>query len=218
MMGKCVAKRIGLFGGTFNPIHIGHLRSAIEVLELLALDELRLIPNAVPPHREDPTVSAEHRLAMVQQAAINIIKFQVDDRELKRNKPSYTFDTLNSIREELADGDQLFFIMGWDAFCGLSSWYRWQELLNYCHILVLQRPGVSAKIPTEVQDFLVKHLVSDFSQLTADNGQIACLQQSPLDISSTQIRQSLAQSKSVQFLLPDTVLDYIEKHQLYRNL
>lgn len=207
--------KIGLFGGTFNPIHIGHLRSAIEVAELMLLDELRLIPNALPPHRETPVVSAQQRLTMVQLAVSNIPQLSVDDIELSRNKPSYTFDTLYSIQQTLTPNDTLFFIMGWDAFCGLPSWYRWQELLNYCHILVLQRPHVSAKIPPELQAFLTDKLV-DFNQFIGAAGQVAYLQQTPLDISSTKIRHCLTQNKSVRFLLPDTVLDYINQHKLYQ--
>lgn len=213
-MVKPVAK-IGLLGGTFNPIHIGHLRSAIEVLELLALDELRLIPNALPPHRESPSVSAKHRLAMVQQAVINSPQLLVDEKELQRAEPSYTFDTLYSIRQQLSADDALYFIMGWDAFCGLLTWHRWQELLNYCHILVLQRPHVSVKIPRELQSYLTDKLV-DWQHITGSHGKVAYLQQTPLDISSTRIRDYLAQGKSVQFLLPETVLDYINQHQLYQ--
>lgn len=210
--------KIGLLGGTFNPIHIGHLRSAIEVVELLNLDELRLIPNALPPHRELPNVSATHRLEMVRRAVANTPKLRVDDRELKRNKPSYTVDTLQSIHTELARGDQLFFIMGWDAFCGLPSWHQWQKLLTYCHIIVLQRPYLSVKIPPELQSILQDSLVTDISQLTAMSGQIAYIEQMLLDISSTHIRECLAQGKSVQFLVADRVLDYIKQHQLYQVL
>lgn len=216
-MGSPVARKIGLLGGTFNPIHIGHLRSAIEVLEFLALEELRLIPNALPPHRELPHVSADQRLAMVERAAANIPQFVVDDRELARDKPSYTIETLVSIRAELDKEDQLFFIMGWDAFYGLPSWHRWQELLTYCHIIVLQRPQLSAKIPSVLDSFLRTRLIAEGSPFTSANGQVAFLQQAYLDISSTQIRERLTQGKSVQFLLPDSVLDYINQHQLYQK-
>lgn len=213
-----VTSKIALLGGTFNPIHIGHLRSAIEVIETLALDELRLIPNALPPHRELPNVSADQRLEMVRIATANIPKLVVDDRELRRNKPSYTIDTLLSIHAELAPNDQLFFVMGWDAFCSLPTWYRWQELLNHCHIIVLQRPYLSVKIPRELKDFLKGKLVADVSCFTKLNGQVLFLQQAVLDISSTQIRQSLAQAKSVQFLVTDKVLSYINEHRLYQGL
>ncbi|AZS51259.1 nicotinate-nucleotide adenylyltransferase [Entomomonas moraniae] len=207
--------RIGLLGGTFNPIHIGHLRSAIESIELLSLDELRLTPNFLPPHRENPSVDAEKRLTMVKLAVEKIPKLVVDDLELKRNKLSYTFDTLKALQKALPIEDTLFFIVGWDAFCGLPTWHRWQELLNYCHILVLQRPHLSAKIPHELAIFLQDKLV-DYNQITGRVGKIAYLQQTPLDISSTKIRTNLAQGKSVQFLLPDNVLDYINLHKLYQ--
>lgn len=213
-MDKPVA-RIGLLGGTFNPIHIGHLRSAIEVLELLKLDELKLIPNALPPHREQPDISAENRLIMVQQAVLDTPKLTVDNIELKRNKPSYTFDTLHSLQQKLSEQDRLFFILGWDAFCLLPTWHRWQELLTYCHILVLQRPHVSAKIPLELDHFLKNRLV-DYRDITERVGKIAYLQQTPLDISSTKIRALLAEGRSVQFLLPEPVLNYINQHKLYQ--
>lgn len=212
-----VASKIALLGGTFNPIHIGHLRSAIDVIELLALDELRLIPNALPPHREEPNVSPQQRLEMVRLATAKVPKLVVDDRELRRNKPSYTIDTLLSIHAELTAEDQLFFIMGWDAFCGLPTWYRWRELLTHCHIIVLQRPYLSVKIPKELQGFLADKVVTDASCFTRLNGQVLYLQQTVLDISSTHIRQSLAQAKSVQFLVADKVLDYINEHKLYQE-
>ncbi len=113
-----MGKRIGLFGGTFDPVHIGHMRSAVEMAEQFALDELRLLPNARPPHRETPQVSAAQRLAMVERAVAGVERLTVDPRELKRDKPSYTIDTLESVRAELAADDQLFMLIGWDAFCG----------------------------------------------------------------------------------------------------
>ncbi len=113
-----MGKRIGLFGGTFDPVHIGHMRSAVEMAEQFALDELRLLPNARPPHRETPQVSAAQRLAMVERAVAGVERLTVDPRELQRDKPSYTIDTLESVRAELAADDQLFMLIGWDAFCG----------------------------------------------------------------------------------------------------
>ena len=213
-MDKRVA-RIGLLGGTFNPIHIGHLRSAIETAELIQLDELKLVPNAIPPHREAPDISPEDRLAMVKKAIIDTPLLSVDDIELRRDKPSYTFDTLYSIQQQLSEQDTLFFILGWDAFCILPTWHRWQELLMYCHILVLQRPHVSAKIPSELSHFLKNKLV-DYQHMTGRVGKIAYLQQTPLDISSTKIRTLLTEGRSVQFLLPETVLNYINQHKLYQ--
>ena len=114
-------RRIGILGGTFDPVHIGHLRSALEVAEFMGLDELRLLPNARPPHRDTPQVAAQDRLAMVQGAVQGVPCLSVDARELARDKPSYTIDTLESIRAELAADDQLFLVLGWDAFCGLPG-------------------------------------------------------------------------------------------------
>ncbi|PTS85901.1 nicotinic acid mononucleotide adenylyltransferase [Pseudomonas sp. HMWF032] len=211
------ARRIGLLGGTFNPVHIGHLRSAVEVAEALQLDELRLIPSARPPHRSAPEVSAEDRLAMVRLAVTDADVLRVDDRELQRDKPSYSIDTLESLRCELAVHDQLFLLLGWDAFCGLPSWQRWDELLRHCHILVLQRPDADSEAPEALRDLLAARSVSDPSALNGPSGQIAFIWQTPLAVSATQIRALLASGKSARFLVPDTVLAYIHAHGLYRG-
>lgn len=211
------ARRIGLLGGTFNPVHIAHLRAALEVAEQLALDELRLIPSARPPHREAPLVSAEQRLAMVRLAVEGEPRLTVDDRELRRAKPSFTFDTLESLRAELAADDQLFLLLGWDAFCGLPTWHRWQELLQHCHILVLQRPDADSEAPEALRDLLAARSVSDPQGLVGPSGQIAFVWQTPLAVSATQIRQLLAEGRSVRFLVPDAVLAYIQTHGLYRG-
>lgn len=211
-----MARRIGLLGGTFDPVHIGHLRSALEVAELMGLDELRLVPSARPPHRETPQVSAAQRLAMVELAVASEPLLTVDERELLRDKPSFTYDTLESVRGELAEDDQLFLLLGWDAFCGLPGWYRWQELLGYCHILVLQRPDADSEPPEALRDLLAARSVTDPQSLAGPGGQISFIWQTPLAVSATQIRQLLAQERSVRFLLPDTVLAYIHTHGLYR--
>lgn len=211
-----MGKRIGVLGGTFNPIHIGHLRSALEVAEQLGLDELRLIPNARPPHREAPQVSAAERLAMVEQAVVGVPLLTVDDRELKREQPSYSIDTLESLRAELAVEDQLFLLLGWDAFCGLPTWHRWEELLEHCHILVLQRPDADSEAPQALRDVLAARSVSDPQAMVGPSGQIAFVWQTPLAVSATQIRNLLASGKSVRFLVPDAVLAYINARGLYR--
>ncbi|KQM46148.1 MULTISPECIES: nicotinate-nucleotide adenylyltransferase [Pseudomonas] len=211
-----MGKRIGLLGGTFDPVHIGHLRSALEVADALALDELRVMPNARPPHRDMPQVSAQQRLEMVRLAVDGIPPLVVDDRELKRDKPSYTVDTLELMRAELAADDQLFLLLGWDAFCGLPSWHRWEELLQHCHILVLQRPDADSESPDALRNLLAARSVSDPLALTGPNGNIAFVWQTPLAVSATQIRQLLASGKSVRFLVPDAVLAYIDAHGLYR--
>ena len=211
-----VPQRVGILGGTFDPVHIGHLRGALEVAELLKLDELRLTPSARPPHRDTPSVSAQDRLAMVQCAVAGVPPLTVDDRELLRDKPSYTIDTLESMRGELAADDQLFLLLGWDAFCGLPSWHRWEELLEHCHIVVLQRPDADSESPDAMRNLLAGRAVSDPKALKGAGGKITFVWQTPLSVSATQIRQLLASGKSVRFLVPDAVLAYIDTHGLYR--
>ncbi|WP_121412093.1 nicotinate-nucleotide adenylyltransferase, partial [Pseudomonas aeruginosa] len=210
-----MGKRIGLFGGTFDPVHIGHMRSAVEMAEQFALDELRLLPNARPPHRETPQVSAAQRLAMVERAVAGVERLTVDPRELKRDKPSYTIDTLESVRAELAADDQLFMLIGWDAFCGLPTWHRWEALLDHCHIVVLQRPDADSEPPESLRDLLAARSVADPQALKGPGGQITFVWQTPLAVSATQIRALLGAGRSVRFLVPDAVLNYIEAHHLY---
>ena len=211
-----MARRIGILGGTFDPIHIGHLRAAVEVVEILGLDELKLIPSARPPHRKAPQVSAADRLAMARTAVQGIEQLSVDDRELCRDCPSWTIDTLESLRSELQPADQLFLLLGWDAFCGLPGWHRWQELLQHCHLLVLQRPDADEEAPEALRDLLAARSVADPLALDGPGGNIAFVWQTPLAISATHIRQLLASGRSVRFLLPDSVLTYIHAHRLYR--
>lgn len=210
-----MTRRIGLLGGTFDPVHFGHLRGALEAAECLGLDELRLIPSARPPHRGQPRASAEQRLTMVQLATGGVTGLMVDDRELQRDRPSYTVETLESLRSELGDTVTLFMILGWDAFGGLPAWHRWEELLGLCNLVVLQRPDYDPELPEVLKDLLAARSVSDPGSVSARYGQIICLTQTPLAISATHIRQLVAERRSPRFLLPDAVLDYIETHGLY---
>ena len=210
-----MTQRIGILGGTFDPIHIGHLRAALETAELMALDQVRLIPSARPPHRDTPQVSAEQRLQLVQLAAANLPPLLVDDRELRRDSPSWTIDTLQSLREELGAQAQLFLLLGWDAFCGLPSWQRWTELLEHCHMLVLQRPDADLDAPQALRDLLAARSVADPHALQGPAGQIAFVWQTPLAVSATDIRRRLATGRSARFLVPDAVLQHIHAHGLY---
>lgn len=208
--------RVGILGGTFDPIHFGHLRSALEVREYLALDELRLIPNATPPHRDSPGATAEQRLHMVCLATATDPQLLVDDRELRRDKPSYTVDTLESLRAELGSSARIFMIVGWDAFCGLPGWHRWERLLQLASLVVLQRPEQDQELPEVLKDLLAARSVGDASAMQASHGEILCLAQTPLAISATHIRSLVGTGRSPRFLLPDSVLGYIETTGLYR--
>lgn len=212
-------QKIGILGGTFNPIHFGHLRIAEEIAENLALDEVRLIPSAQPPHKAAPQVSAEHRANMVKLAIQNNPKFLLDDCELKRDGASYTVDTLIELRKKLGAQVSFFLIMGSDAFAQLNTWHRWQEILEYCHILLVQRPqheNFIDNISAEMKSFFEAHHQKTSPDLAKNPaGSIFTQTITPLAISSTNIRQQLKNKKSIRYLLPQNVSDYIEVHQLY---
>jgi nicotinate-nucleotide adenylyltransferase len=214
-------KAIGLLGGTFDPIHFGHLRIAQELAESLKLDEIRFIPAAIPPHKATPSVSARHRAAMVNLAIVNNPLFSLDKRELNRSGASYTIDTLQSLRDELGNETSLLLLMGSDAFTKFNTWHRWQEIINLCHIGLVHRP-VNAASPKEIlpkilETFLQDHYAEDSKDLlTTPAGFITMQQVTALDISATQIRTSLQQKQSVRYLMPDSVIDYIHTHRLYQ--
>ncbi|MEM1110941.1 MAG: nicotinate-nucleotide adenylyltransferase [Pseudomonadota bacterium] len=211
-----VDRPVAVLGGTFNPIHYGHLRSAIELLDVLNLAELRLMPCALPPHREPPGCSAEHRATMVDLAIAGAERLRCDRRELDRSGPSYTIDSLESIRRELGDRRSLCLIMGGDAIHSIRSWYRWQELLDYCHIVVIARPGWQLPDAGEVSDWLAAHRVSRRDELAVSPAGMIWLEAlRPLAISSTDIRTLLAAGRSPRYLLPEPVVDYIERNALY---
>lgn len=212
---------IGLLGGTFNPIHNGHLRLAQELADSLKLAEVRFIPSAQPPHKAAPEVSAEHRAAMVQLAITANPFFKLDTRELNRKSASYTIDTLISLQEDLGGNVALGLIMGSDAFAKLNTWHRWQALLDYCHIILVQRPtsGIQPKLAEELSLLLHDHYTENVSDLVNENtGYIHMQKITALDITSTNIRAQLALGISPRYLMPDNVLDYIKHNKLYSLL
>lgn len=223
---------IGLLGGTFNPIHFGHLRMAQELADTLHFNEVRFIPAANPPHKSAPSVSAEHRAAMVRLGIANNPIFSFDDIELRRTGPSYMIDTLESLRAELGNEVSLVLLMGTDAFTKLNTWHRWEEIIQWCHITLVQRPLKLANdksatkeglpdepLPKILETFLHNHYTENGDDLhEAAAGFVTMQQVTALDISSTAIRQALQQKKSARYLMPDTVIDYIETHQLYTSV
>lgn len=203
---------IGIYGGTFNPVHYGHLRSALEVQQLLGLDELRLLPCRLPPHRQEPEVSPEARLAMLKLATAHTPSFRIDTRELERSGPSYMVDTLHSIRDEQPQQPLLLFI-GSDAFAGLANWHQWPRLFDYAHIVVMTRPGFSHG---KLSEFFQQRLRHTAQLLKLQSSGLLFFQAvTQLEISATQVRHLVKQGKNPQFLLPDAVIDYIRQHRLY---
>lgn len=208
---------VGVFGGTFDPVHYGHLRSALELVERLDLQQLRLMPCAVPPHRDNPACSAEHRAAMVALAVAGEPRLACDSRELGREGVSYTIDSLVELRGELGDGHSLCLVMGCDAVLGIATWHRWQELLDWAHVVVIARPGWRLPATGPVADWLQGHRLPDAAELhRRHNGGILIEELRPQAISSTEIRGLLAAGRSPRYLLPQAVLDYIQTHDLYR--
>ncbi len=211
---------VGIFGGTFNPIHFGHLRMAQELADALNLSEVRFIPSANPPHKDDVMVSAEHRAAMVELAVADNPLFTLDRCELEREGTSYTVDTLIDLQETLGGETALCLIMGSDAFVKLNTWHRWQALLDYAHIVLVQRPSAQPqeKLPTELETLLHDHYTDQHADLTSENAGFITMQQiTAQDISSTQIRDVLRHKKSVRYLVPDAVIEYSQQHQLYQQ-
>ncbi len=208
---------IGILGGTFDPIHYGHLRPALEVWQGLGLDEIRLVPLRDPPHRDPPTVDAEQRLRMVRLAAAGQAGFLVDDRELRRDGPSYTLDTLRSLQGEMGEDVRLCILLGSDALLGFPDWHEPAEVLRLAHLIVMQRPGATGFEAPSLQAFLSRHRTRDPAGLTdRAAGVILFHPVTQLGISATAIRALLARGESPRFLLPDQVLSFIEKQGLYR--
>ena len=204
---------IGILGGSFDPIHYGHLRPARELVRALELTQLRFIPTAHPPHRAPPVAAAADRLKMLQLAVADEPGFVADDRELRRNGPSYTILTLESLRAEL-DNRPLCLIMGMDAFLGLDRWHRWRELWTYAHIVVMPRPGWS--VARDLPDWARPRWCKDARELSqTPAGRLWVQAVTPQDISATHIRAALAQGESVADCLPPAVLRYIEANRIY---
>jgi nicotinate-nucleotide adenylyltransferase len=207
---------IGLFGGTFDPIHFGHLRPALEVMETLSLEELRFIPAHVPPHRDTPLITAEQRSEMVAVAIDEQPGFVLDTCELKRNGPSYTVDTLHDFRQRYGEDPPLVLLLGTDAFAGLPNWHRWEELLQLAHIVVMQRPDGDSKSPAIPADFLHQHHTDDPTALQdSPAGSILRVPVTQLDISATDIRERLRQGRSVRYLMPQALIETISSLKLY---
>lgn len=214
---------IGILGGAFDPIHFGHLRMGQELADALGLAEVRFIPTGHPPHRPQPQSDAEHRIAMVRLAIENNAKFRCDDREIRRcaeqRKPSYTLDTLLSLEEEFGKDTALCLLLGGDAFLGLPTWHRWQELLGHCHIVVAHRPNTVLQpqsLPQPLKVLWGKSGTQKAEDLARNK--VGCIFMQPitaLDISATHIREDLKQGKSPRYLLPDAVIDYIRTQKLY---
>ena len=216
-----MSEPLGIFGGTFDPVHFGHLRLAEESIGHLGLGGVRWIPAGQPPHRGTPQVTAQQRLEMVLRSTAGNARFSVDASEVESAAPSYTVHTLERLRGELGATQSLVLLVGADAFAGLTTWHRWRDLFSLAHIAVSHRPGFPveiASLPHELATEFTDRRLHDVSGLNArPAGGIVTFAMTQLAISATQIRKLLANGRSPRYLLPDGVLDYIQTHSLYRN-
>ncbi|MDX7998397.1 nicotinate-nucleotide adenylyltransferase [Xenorhabdus sp. Reich] len=208
-----------LFGGTFDPIHYGHLLPVQALAQLVGLNKVILLPNHVPPHRPQPEATAQQRLEMVHLAIQDNPLFTVDTRELTRQTPSYTIETLKSFRQELGEQRPLAFIIGQDSLQTIHTWYKWEELLDNCHLLVCSRPGYKSQLSTpEMQQWLEKHQVdTPFPLSQKPCGHIYLAATPLLNISATDIRQRHHQGLSCDDLLPPSIQNYIDSQGLYKQ-
>ncbi|RUL62520.1 nicotinate-nucleotide adenylyltransferase [Dyella dinghuensis] len=210
-------KPLALFGGTFDPIHIGHLSVAWEASELLDA-EVRLMPASVPPHRSAPTATAEQRVEMLRAALRGQSRLTLDTRELDRSGPSYTIDTLEELREEFGDRP-LVLLLGADAFAGLRSWQRWRDLFDVTHIGVINRPGVDTFRSVELERAVAPRRTDDPSVVRSQPaGRVIELTVTPLEISATRIRELLAAGRDPRYLLPAGLFDDPSLLAPYREL
>lgn len=212
-----MAPALALFGGTFDPVHYGHLRAAWEAAEQLQA-QVRLMPANVPPHRPQPALSAAQRVELLQLALAGQDRLVLDTRELRREGPSYTVDTLHELRAEIGAGRPLVLLLGSDAFAGLPSWNRWLQLFGLAHIAVMTRPGPAPVFAAA----LAEQIAARRSELDGDwrrhgAGRILPVDVTDLDISATAIRTQLGRGQEPRYLLPETVLERIRRQGWYRQ-
>lgn len=208
---------LALFGGTFDPVHNAHLRVAWEAAEYLDA-EVHLLPASVPPHRAQPVASAAQRVALVRAALTGQDRLGVDPRELRREGPSYTVDTLIEVRDEIGAERPLVLLVGADAFAGLPQWHRWKELFELAHVGVLTRPGHEGALPTDLRTKIASRRCSDVRFVQgAPAGRVLTIPVTPLDVSASAIRLLLAEGRDPRWLVPDAFFTDVSLLDPYRT-
>lgn len=217
--------RLGVFGGSFDPVHIGHLRMALETQQAMQLDGIHWLPSARPPHRKLAVAVDQHRLAMLELAISGESGWQLDRRELDRPGPSYTIDTLTDFKAQYPQSS-LYLLLGGDAFAAFDRWHRWRDILDLAHLVVMERPGqdLARDLNDERSASVADELKSRFASadtlntdLSLSAGRIVRLPLTPLAIASSNIRALCLERKSARFLVPDLVYEYIDGHDLYAS-
>lgn len=209
-------KLLGIFGGTFDPVHCGHLRAMLELQETLDLDQLRVMPCGIPAHRPPPAATAAERVAMLEAALEDFPGAEIDRRELEREGVSYTVDTLVTMGEEFP-GSSLCLLLGQDAFLGLPGWHRWTELFELAHIAVARRPGGSLLMSPPLAEAVRGRRCDSAGELRdTGSGRVIFCETSQLEISSSWLRAQAAAGRSLRWLVPASVEAIIEAEGLYR--
>jgi nicotinate-nucleotide adenylyltransferase len=207
----------GIFGGTFDPIHIGHIEPVIEAAKQVNIDKIALTPCHIPTHKNVSNTASQHRLEMVKLVCQQYPLFYPDDREIKRAKPTYTIDTLRELREQYPTRPLCFFI-GMDSLLSINRWYQWEVLFNFCHFVVCQRPGNTTEFPKEIHDLLRCRQISDATELHKSlAGKIYIAPTKKIALSSTTLRQHLQDNLPVDNLIPESVINYIQQYKLYQD-
>ena len=208
-------RRVAIFGGTFDPVHCGHLQMARELKDHFQLDEMRLVPCHIPPHRPQPIANAGQRLAMLRLAIEGIDGLKIDTLELDSDETSYSLSTLQNLREQLGSDVSLSMAIGLDSLANLSSWHRWRELLDYAHIIVAARPGWKLPESGELADYIRAHLGEVVDVQQQAKGKIVLAALSLLEVSATDVRDRLVQGREVSNLVPDKVSEYLQTNRIY---
>lgn len=213
-----MSEPIGLFGGTFDPIHYGHLRTAFELWQLLRLEQVRFLPTGNPPHREASLAPPDLRLSMVRAAIAGQAAFVVDDREMRRSGVSYTVDTLLDLRREFPDRS-LCLLLGMDAFLGVPHWHRWREIFDLAHVIVAHRPGWKAPITGPLGEVMVDRGTGNIRELhAATAGRVFVHAVTQLEISSTDLRSLIVANRDLRYLVPEAVREIIVTSGCYARI
>ena len=216
---------IGIFGGSFDPIHFGHIKSALTLLERFEFEQICFIPCQLSPHKESSHADARHRWQMLNLVCDSHPKLIADDQELKRQPPSYTIDTLLKLRKEYGEQQSLVLILGVDAYLNFCAWHRFEEILKYCHIILVKRPGYSIDKKTSgvekntdcEREYYNLNNVEEIKELTnSPNGKIYLSNLEEHDVSSTMIRNIISEGHQPKYLIPGNVWNYIRRNKLYK--
>jgi len=207
---------LGILGGTFDPIHIGHIEPALSVAQALALDEVLILPAHIPPHKDSTHASPAQRLEMVKRACRPYSIFTPDQRELNRSSVSYTVDTLRELKTEHPQAT-LYFLMGMDSLINFTKWHKWQEILDLCHLVVSTRPGYDSTLAASDYPQTIQEAITTSAEAlrTCKEGKILLLANKAIDISATEIRDALARNNDISSYIPSDVMAFIKEQQLY---